>query len=292
MSRNNLLLMLAAATLVGAGLFGACSSSGSGTLAVNARTGPTAAASQNDGGTPGGVELGNDIALDRVRILVRKLELLAAASPPDGGFPIRDGGMDGDNGGMDGDGGHEEDDAEDEHGAVVRGPFLVDLSGTPLAGGIHEAFDTQVPMGTYEKACFVVNTVSQAMASQDAGIAAMQALHASIAIDGTIDGQPFGFTTPFRVAQCHRGTFTVGTGTTELTFDVNYRGWFTGEGGGRLDPRLSGDRGAILENIRCSIRLFPDAHGDGDADDGDKGEDDEGREGCPVPPMSPATDGG
>lgn len=285
MTRNKLLLLLATATLAGAALFGACSSSGSGTLAVNARTGPGAAATMADGGAPAPVALGNGISLDRVRILVRKVELLAAATPADGGMR----GDGGSGGGMDGDGGHEADDADDqgEDGEVVRGPFLVDLSGTPLASGIHQAFDTQVPQGTYEKSCFVVNTVSEQAASADPGIGAMQALHASIVVDGTIDAQTFEFTTPFRVAQCHRGTFTVGSGTTNLTFDVNYRGWFTGDAGGRLDPRASSDRGQILENIRCSIRLFPDHDMNGHSDDGDDGEDDEGREGCPAPAPTP-----
>ncbi len=292
MTRNKVLLLFAVATLVSAGLFGACSSSGNGRVAVNARTGPGVAATQADGGTTGAVDLGNGIALDRVRILVRKIALVATAAQPDGGGMPGDGGM-GDHDGMDGDGGQDADDADDEgeDGAVVRGPFLIDLTGAPLASGIHQAFDTEVPMGTYEKVCFVVNTVSSAMAGQDAGIAAMQALHASIAIDGTIDGNAFEFTTPFRVAQCHRGPFTVGTGTANLTFDVNYRGWFTGEAG-RLDPRQSQDQGQILENIRCSIRIFPDAHEDGHPDDGDEGGDDEGREGCPAPQPSPIPGGG
>lgn len=133
----------------------------------------------------------------------------------------------------------------------------------------------------------MVNTVSQEAAGQDAGLAAMQALHASIVADGTVDGQTFELATPFRVAQCHRGAFTEGSGTTNLTFDVSYRGWFTGEMGRRLDPRLSEDRGQILENVRCSIRLFPDARMDGHSDDGDEGQDDEGREGCPAPAPVP-----
>jgi hypothetical protein len=285
MSRNKLGLLLAAATLIGAGVFGACSSSGGGNVALNARTGSTAA--MDDGGTAPGVDLGNGISLDRVRIVIRKLEMDQAGSQAaDGGFPPGDGGWHRehvvvmhDDGGMKLDGGLG--DRDGGHGDVVRGPFLVDLSGAPLAGGIHEAFDTSAPVGTYDEVCFVVNTVSATMASADPGIAAMQALHASIVADGTIDGESFEFTTPFEVAQCRKGSFTVGTGTTNLTFDVDYHGWFTGQDGGRLDPRQSSDRGEILANIRCSIRIFLDGDKDGHPDDGDEGDDDEGRGGCP-----------
>jgi hypothetical protein len=223
---------------------------------------------------------------------------LAGATGGDGGKHgdggAHDDGSRHDDGGTHDDGGVAKDDRDDEgeDGEVVRGPFLIDLSGEPLAGGIHQAFDTQVPAGTYDEVCFVVNSVSMPMARPAPGLAAMQALHASIAIDGAIDGKRFEFTTPFEVKQCRRGSFSVGTGTTGLTFDVNYHGWFTGHAGGRLDPNASRDRGDILENIRCSIRIFADRDRDGHPDDGDDGSDDEGREGCPPGANPPAPDGG
>ncbi len=288
--RYKLLFLLGVATLAVAGAFGACSSSGGGNVALNARTGPTATVDDggtSDGGAAAGVDLGNGISLDRVRIVIRKLELDQAGSQAvDGGSPPGDGGWHREHAvAMHDDGGTKQDGGpgghDGEQGDVVRGPFLVDLSGTPLAGGIHQAFDTDVPEGTYREVCFDVNTVSASMANADPGIAAMQALHASIVADGTIDGESFEFTTPFEVAQCHKGTVTVGSGTTNLTFDVDYHDWFTGRDGGRLDPRRSPDREEILANIRCSIRIFPDRHKDGHSDDGDEGDDDEGRGGCP-----------
>jgi hypothetical protein len=292
MRSNKFVLLLAAAIVAGAGVFASCSSSGkSGTVALNAGTGPAVAATSDGGVAP--VDLGNGISLDRVRIVVRKLELeLAGASGDAGGHRdgVDDDLMHGDAGASD-DGGVADDEGDDE-GEVVRGPFLIDLSGAPLAGGIHQAFDTQVPVGIYDRVCFEVNTVSKPMASQDPGIAGMQTLHASIAIDGAIDANTFEFTTPFAVAQCRKGSFTVGTGTTNLTFDVNYRGWFTGRDGGRLDPRVESDRGQILQNIRCSIRIFRDDDMDGHPDDGEDDSEDEGREGCPPVTGPPAPDGG
>lgn len=314
MNRYKFLILLGAATLAVAGAFGACSSHGGGNVALNARTGPTATADDGgmgdagmgDGGTAAGVDLGNGIVVERIRILVRKLEMDVVATTGDGGLAQGDGGMD--DGGLSmGDAGHDDDLDGDDHdgenddgdhggGDVVRGPFLIDLSGAPLASGVHEAFDSDVPAGTYHEVCFDVNTISKPMTSADGGtdpgLAGMQALHASIVADGTIDGQAFEFTTPFEVAQCHRGTVTVGSGTTNLTFDVDYRGWFTGDNGERLDPNAPMDRGQILQNIRCSIRIFPDKDRDGHSDDGDDGEDDEGREGCFAHVKPPICDGG
>jgi hypothetical protein len=292
MKENRLLLLVATAVLTGAGVFAACSSSGGGgSVVLNARTGPAPAAASDGGLTP--VELGNGIALDRVRIVIRRLEMELAGRPGGDGGAHEDGGTRLDGGKHEDDGVADEDgDDEGEDGEVVRGPFLIDLSGTPLAGGIHQAFDTQVPAGTYEEVCFVVNTLSQRMALQDRGLAAMQSLHASIAVHGTIDGKDFEFTAPFEVRQCRRGNVTVGGGTTDLTFDVDYRGWFTGRGGERLDPGAPTDRGEILANIRCSIRIFPDRDKDGHPDDGDEGHEDEWHRGCPPGPKPPHPDGG
>ena len=186
MSRYKLLFLLGVATLAVAGAFGACSSSGGGNVALNSRTGPTATADDGgmgdagtgDGGTAAGVDLGNGIVVDRIRIVIRKLEMDVVATGGDGGLVLGDAGT-GDGGLSMGDAGHDDDlDGDDRRRAddgdhkggdddVVRGPFLIDLSGAPLASGIHEAFDTDVPAGTYQEVCFDVNTVSKHMTGGD-----------------------------------------------------------------------------------------------------------------------------
>lgn len=221
-----------------------------------------------------GADLGSGITLTEVRMVVRRIDLATAMPPPATAPSPAD---------MEHQGGN--DDADDLD--VSFGPFPVDVKGNDLAGGIHPAFDAQVKAGTYLGARVVVNTLPDQFPA-DPVLAAMQALHASIVADGTIDGAAFEFATPMRVAQFKAGPITVGDSskpTKNLTLDVDPRGWFKGENGTRLDPRLETDRGEILENIRCSIRLFEDDDLDGKPDDGDPGE----APGCPpsAPPVTP-----
>ncbi len=241
----------------------ACSSSGNGKLALTVRNQASAAAVATT--APAGVDLGNGIVLTEVRMVVRRLTLLEALVAPDGGA---DGGI------MpateSGDGGTE-DDADESEGPGI-GPFFVDVLGDALKKGIHPSFDGSVPKGTYSGARISVNTVSAAQAKGNPGLEAMQALHASIVADGTIDGTAFEFATPIQVSQVKGGPITIGDKTTNLTLDVDPTGWFTGADGARLDPRDSTALGQILENIRCSIRLIRDDDGDGLPDDGDDGE--------------------
>jgi hypothetical protein len=265
-----------------------CSSSRDGNLILSTSGDPAL----GDGGVlpdagtvaDGGVSLCGRLTVDRVRMVVRSIEL----------EPLAKSGMDG---GVDagrGDGGHRDDmnhqGGRDErcdpiadggvvcvkpHGEVQIGPFLVDLSGQQLAGGIREAFDWAVPAGTYRQIKFAINTLSKPLASLSPGLAEMKALHASIAVDGFLDGKPFRFVTPMHLEQNREGTLQVGPGTANITLVVDPRGWFVGGQGQILDPRDRRDRGDILEAIRCSIRMFPDKDRKGD-EDWDGGDDHRG----------------
>jgi hypothetical protein len=217
----------------------------------------------------GGADLGNGIVLSEVRMDVRRITLFPTPQTPDAKPAPSE--MDTENPGA------------DDHDELPRssfGPFAVDAQGTSLSGGIHPVFDADVDKGTYAGARIAVNTLRRDAQTSDPVLSALQALHASIAIDGTIDGQKFEFVTPMRVAQWKKGPIVVGDGTTNLTLDVDPRGWFTApDGKTRLDPRQQSDRGEILENLRCSIRLFKDDDRDGEPDDGDR----DVPEGCAAP---------
>src|SRR5262249_29554434 len=221
----------------------------------------------------GGINLCGRLLVDRVRLVVRRIDLERAPAAADGGS---DGGMDAGQGDG-GDAGSRDDDAEHEKcecpdggmvcvkpgGNVHIGPFLVDAQGSQLTDGIHEVFDVDIPQGTYEEVRFVINTVSRHQAV-DGGLAEMQSLPASIAADGSFQGSPFRFTTSIRVAQKQQGPFVVGDGTKNVTLVVDPSGWFVGKDGQVLDPNNPVNRGTIKANIRCSIRMFSkEARSDG-----------------------------
>ncbi len=199
----------------------AAACSGSGNLAVSARSGAVTTPSGPSGAT--GPAASAAVTVDQIRIVIRKIDLEKAGG-----------------------------------GEVELKPLVVKVSGsTP----IHEVYDTSVDTGDYRELDFVVGTVPAEKSGGNADLAAMTALHASIAVDGSVAGTgggTFEFTTPMEVAQKREGTFHVGSGTSNLTFDVDPSGWFAGAGGAVLDPRDPTNRGEILANIRKSIRLFPD----------------------------------
>jgi hypothetical protein len=145
-----------------------------------------------------------------------------------------------------------------DHG-LGFGPFLVDLGGSELAAGIHWQFNVVVPTGTYREIELKVNTIAPGRAWDDPGLRELADLHASIAVWGKIDGEPFLFTTPMAVDHEQEGTLVVEEETgPALAFHVDPAGWFTSLGGARLDPRLDTARGEILANLRASLRLDRD----------------------------------
>lgn len=232
-------------------------------LALNASTSATAADGgvQPDAGNGGGINLCGRLALDRVRLVVRRVDLERAPAAVDAGA---DAGQT-----VDGGPGASFCDCPDGGAVCVKpggdvhlGPFLVDLQGSQLTGGIHQVFDVEVPEGTYEDVRFVINTLSRRQAAGDGGLAEMKDLHASIAASGSFGGSPFQFVTSMRLKQKQEGPFTVGPGTSNIILNVDPRNWFVGSNGQVLDPRDPTNRGRILANIRCSVRVSS-----GDMDD-------------------------
>jgi hypothetical protein len=259
----------------------ACTSGSSSSLTLST----SATSDQTDAGLPpdagssdAGISLCDRLLIDRVRIVVRRIDLERTAAVDAGA-----------------DGGMVSCDCPDDDTVCVKpggdvhiGPFLVDVNGSDLAGGIHEVFDVEVPQGTYEEVRFVINTSSRPQANADAGLSEMKDLHASIAVDGFFAGSPFRFTTPMRLQQKQEGPFEVGPGTNSIILTVDPRSWFVGDSGQLLDPTDPRNRGRILANIRCSVRMSSEDEDDGgqsfrrEFDDDDRGdrcrEDDNGDE--------------
>jgi hypothetical protein len=236
MSRASLVTFIALAA-------SACSSGSRSSLTLS--TAATATAS-DAGDSDAGISLCDRLLIDRVRLVVRRIDLERAAGSVDAGT----------------DAGMVSCDCDDGDAVCVKpggdvhiGPFLVDAQGSELVDGIHEVFDVAIPTGTYDEVRFVINTLSQRQASTDGGLSEMRDLHASIAVDGSFAGLPFRFTTPMRLKQKQEGPFEVGPGTKNIVLTVDPRSWFVGDGGQLLDPTDPRNRGRILANIRCSVRM-------------------------------------
>lgn len=242
-------IVFGAVVAAAVGLALACGGSSSkGKLSVSARAAVTGAASA------AGLDLGNGIVVERVRLVVRHVEVEGSGTTGMGSCSGQDGMDD-----------HEEgsDDCQDE---LKFGPFLVDLSGAELGGAVHHQFDVGVPAGTYEELDVEIGPVSAARAGSDAGLRAMADLQASLAVDGTVDGQPFRFTAPIETEQEREGAIVV-DGTAGITLDFDPTGWFGGAGAARLDPTVAANAEAILANVRASLRVAHDDDHDGCDDD-------------------------
>jgi hypothetical protein len=279
------------AVLAAGGLAIACSSGSKG-LSVRA-------SAAGDTTTGDVLKLNNDtITVDRVRMVVRKVEIegtpssgactptattspttpatctgtaTAPSSGPDDHGGTGGSGGSGPGGGSDDGSGHDGEAEGDDDGEceLEFGPFAVDLSGAALVQGIHQQFDIPVPAGTYREIKFKIDTINAEKAGADAVLQELANLHASIAIDGTIDGKEFHFTTPMEVESKHEGAITVDPTTgAGLTLDISPTAWFTAaDGTTRLDPNATTDQGAILANLRASLRLAHDDDMDGCDDD-------------------------
>lgn len=246
-------------------------------LSVSTRTATDAPAATPTSNVTGiSLDLGNGIVIERIRLVVREVEVeggdAGAACPGDEGMPDGGGTVTPMDAGHDGGDAEGADGDDCDHG-LEFGPFLVDVAATELTGPVSFAFDVPVPPGTYDEVEIKVNTLPAGKALADAGLAEMAGLHASVAVDGRIDGETFHYATPMEIEQEKEGRFVIGEATApNLTLDFDPSGWFGGAGTARLDPREPTNDGAIRANIRKSIRLERDddhdGHEDGEEHDG------------------------
>ena len=215
----------------------ACSGKGSSNLSLSIKSSAVSGdAGATDGGTADG-GLSQGIEIDRLRIAVASIKLEGPAAGVDAGLI--------------------------QEIEVREGPFLVDVSGASLDGGVQQVFDTSVPPGSYRE-------VRIDIAPPASGELALQG--ASIVVDGTFAGVPFTFTTSLHVSEKREGSFVVGDGTANITLQADTSAWF-GDPASPLDPTLSQNRRAIEDNIRASFKALRDDDHDGrDDDDDDHGD--------------------
>jgi hypothetical protein len=243
-------------------------------LAVSVKSSASAATS-----TPAGLSVPQGVTISRIRLAVRRVSVeggdasgvcdpsLAGSTTPM--VAMKDGGSGSGSSGDDGrsdDGAQRSDDGECE---FAFGPFDVDLAGSALSGGVDFAFDAPIPAGTYREVSITVNTVPAARAGGNPVLEDLSAAHASILVDGFVEDastiRPFTFAAPLEVKQKREGAIVIGpSSNVTLTFDPS--GWFSA-GGSRLDPTAPAAQGAILANIRASLRLVHDDDHDGHDDD-------------------------
>jgi hypothetical protein len=278
-------IMLVLAVLVVAA--GCTSSNGKG-LSVSATVSSTAA-DTNTVASGNAIDAGNGVFITRIRVVVAKAEVegspacpneIAPApttllpvlsrhgsrgSGPHGGTCLCNGSEEDESG----DGDCKDDDASECE--IEGGPYLVDLSGTALTGGVHFVVGLDVPAGTYDEVEFKIKTINARKAGSDAGLQDMAAAHASILVDGTMDGATYRFSTPMALKQERQGPIVVDAAGGNVTLDFDASGWFKASDGSKLDPTDPTARGAILANIRSSIRVLSDHDCDGwDDDDGER----------------------
>jgi hypothetical protein len=203
-------------------------------LSLSGRAGSTTAAAA----VPAALTLSNGITVERVRIALREVELERASATPD-----------------------ELKDLEE----YEVGPFVLDLSGAALNGTVQQVTVKDVPAGTYREIKFKVHAPS-ASDSTNAAVVAMATAPggpASIIIEGQVDTKPYTFVSALEAAQKYEGTFTFTSGAQNVTLNVDPSSWFGGSGSARLDPTVAGNKSAIENNIKSSMKAYEDDDRDG-----------------------------
>lgn len=150
------------------------------------------------------------------------------------------------------------------------GPVLVDL---PLTPGADQAFEADIPAGTYGEVEFEIHKpddgdpADQAFLDQYPDFAGV-----SIRVTGTFNGVPFVHTTELDVEQelALVPNFVVAEGvSTNLTIFVTVTGWYV-VNGTLVDPATANkdqpNESAVNNNIQDSFTAFEDSDGSGSDD--------------------------
>lgn len=251
----------------------ACSGSGA-KLSVSTRVtqGSGVAALQTTGPTSKALAIGTHVTLDRARILIRKVELESEqagdsgspASTPSTTSPTSSSSTS--SASTDGSSGTESAEPSDSDGEteVHGGPYVIDLSGTKLDGGVTLQFESAVPAGTYDEGSFQIHKLTPGESVADTDFAP---LGHSIILGLTVDGAPFTFTSDLTAVAEIDGPITVPEGgDANVTVTVDPSKWFTAPDGSYLDPTNEANRQQIEWNIKASIRGFEDDDHDGTPD--------------------------
>ena len=214
---------------IAAVLVGMLVSCGGSNLSLSMRAGSS---TSTVAGAPQALTAGTGINLTRIRVVIRKVEMENARTS--------------------------------EMEEVASGPYLLDLSGATLEGGVSQVLDASFTPGTYSEVEFEVHKPESGETAANADLKDMIAAGASIIADGTIDGAAFTFTTAVTAEQKFEGNLVLKDGS-NLTLNVDASSWFT-SGGARLDPRNESNRSQIENNIQNSFKTFKDDDHDGQQD--------------------------
>jgi hypothetical protein len=217
----------------------ACSSSGT-KLSMSARTGSATAAATTQAGAAKRLSGGGLVNLTHVRMVIERIKLDPAS---DGGSgSSSDAGADGGVPGED----------------VILGPYLIDLSGAALEGGLTQVFDADAVPGTYDKIKFKIHKLDGGD-TQFAGMAGL-----SINLDGTYNGQAFNWTSTLDEEQEREGTFVIADGSSNnVTLSIDTSRWFVDRNGAPINPADESKRSIVEDNIKSSIDAFDDDNHDG-----------------------------
>ena len=221
-------------------ILAAAACGGGAQLSLSARAGTTASTQSAAGATQQALTVNSGITVDRLRIVVREVELERASAQPD--------------------------DTRDAQ-EFEAGPFVIDLGADALSGtgAVKAQVSAAVPAGTYRELKFKIHKPGSSESS-DAGVQAMAAQNASIVVEGKLtNGQPYTFTSAVEAEQKFEGSFTIGSGNSNLTLNIVPSGWF-GTAAAPLDPGNASNRSQIEGNIQVSFRVFEDDDRDGHDD--------------------------
>lgn len=249
----------------------------SGKLRVSARgaAAPAAAAA-------GSLRIDDHVSVDRVRIAVKEFELedgscAPAAMAKDG---TTSGGSSGDGSSGDSSSAGGSDDSatsggdDDGECEAEVGPFVADLAGDQLAGGIQPVFQAGVMPGTYDGIEVKIAPLPDSVAGAADLSGASVVVNGSYTHDVTMGGTTTTVTDPFTIAvtacvEIERETaITVPAdgSTANVTLSIDWSQWFT-DGTRALDPTSPADAATIAANVARSLGAFKDDDQDGQDDD-------------------------
>jgi hypothetical protein len=216
----------------------ACSGTGTARVGLGARAGTAAstlAAARGQQAQP--LDLNNGVVVTRLRVALSEVALVTAASGSDG--------------------------------ELKAAPVLLDLLQPDLESGTsREVALAEVPAETYRELKFKIHkpALTDPGVSVDNGLFWMASDDASVIVDGTVDGEPFTFTSGVDAEETLEGSFDLGDGDHYVTLNLDPTGWFGGANDARLDPTIDSNRPRIEDNIRGSFKAFKDEDHDGRED--------------------------
>ena len=164
-------------------------------------------------------------------------------------------------------------DEADDCDELEAAPALVDL---PVDGTTKVILDGAVPPGTYSALDAKLDAVTPDE-DEPGGSAFLQAHPdfqgisvkvTGVFTDASNQSHPFTFTVEAdaEIEAAFNPPVTVGTGTSNLTIDVDLASWFKDATGAVIDPTNPANAEAIERNIRQSFRAFEDDNHDGTDD--------------------------